>query len=88
MMNIGLRQERYRKFYASSQPGCLLIVAHYAGGPPTLPLDFRDYDFTQDCEHRRYWDYQVSNLLISMDDRADLDDDWMPGIEPYYGFGT
>jgi hypothetical protein len=88
MIDIARRQERYRRFYASTQPGRLLILAGYAGGPPTAPLDFHEYDFYQESEHQRYWDLMISNTLISLEDRADLDEDTMPGIEPYYGFGS
>lgn len=85
---IAQRQDRYRRFYAGEEPGRMLVLTHYAGGAPTKPVDFRAYDFTLEREHRRYWDHLIANLLITMEDRADVDDDWMPGIEPYYGFGS
>lgn len=88
MINIGQRQERYRQFYASSQPGQLLILTSYADGPPAEPVDFRTYDFSQPEEHRRYWDLLIRNLFATIADRMDLDDDWVPGIEAYYGFGS
>jgi hypothetical protein len=88
MINIAQRQERYRQFYANHQPGQLLILTSYAGGPPTEPIDFRTFDFTQLAEHRRYWERLIDTFLTSAADRADLDDDWIPGIEAYYGFGS
>jgi hypothetical protein len=87
-IDITQRQARYRRFYADPRPGQMLILASYAGGPPGLPIVFSEFDFTQEREHYRYWDRLVENLLIQVEDRADLEDDWMPGIEPYYGFGS
>lgn len=88
MININQRQERYRRFYESHQPGQMLIVCSYAGGPPAEAVDFRKYDFTQLREHQRYWDVLIENTLAGIADRADLDDDWIPGVEAYYGFGS
>ncbi|HEY3342760.1 MAG TPA: hypothetical protein VGK81_12110, partial [Anaerolineae bacterium] len=88
MINIEQRQERYRRFYQSYQPGQLLIICSYAGGPPAQAVDFLQYDFTQLSEHQRYWDVLIENALISIADRTDLNDDWMPGIEAHYGFGS
>jgi len=88
MIDINQRQERYRRFYESHQPGEMLIICNYAGGPPAQAVDFRGYDFTQLGDHQRYWDVLIENTLACVADRADLDDDWMPGIEAYYGFGS
>jgi hypothetical protein len=88
MINIAQRQERYRRFYASRRPGQALILTSYAGGPAGEPIDFREFDFTRMGEHRRYWDRLIGNFLAGAADREDLDDDWMPGIEPSYGFGS
>jgi hypothetical protein len=66
----------------------MLILCNYASGPPAQPVDFRQYDFTLLSEHQRYWDVMIGNALIGIADRADLNDDWMPGIEAYYGFGS
>ncbi len=88
LIDIVQRQDRYRHFYADPKPGQMLILTDYAGGPETPPIVFSEFDFTQEREHYRYWDKLVEGLLITCEDRADLDDDWMPGIEPYYGFGS
>ena len=66
----------------------MLIICSYAGGPPAETVDFREYDFTQLGEHQRYWDVLIENTLAGIADREDLDDDWMPGVEAYYGFGS
>ncbi len=88
LIDIAQRQECYRRFYADPRPGQMLILTSYAGGAETPPLVFSEFDFTQEREHYRYWDRLVENLLAQLADRTDLDDDWMPGIEPYYGFGS
>jgi hypothetical protein len=88
MLNIPQRQERYRRFYQSHQPGQILILCNYAGGPSGQAVDFRQYDFTRIDEHRRYWNVLIANTRAAIADRADLDDDWMPGVEAYYGFGS
>ena len=87
-IDIARRQERYRRFYADPRPGRMLILSGYAGGSEMQPIVFSEFDFTQEREHYRYWDRLIENLLCDLADRADLDDDWMPGIEPYYGFGS
>ena len=66
MININQRQERYRRFYQSHQPGQMLIICSYAGGPPAETVDFREYDFTQLSEHQRYWDVLIENTLAGI----------------------
>jgi hypothetical protein len=85
---IARRQDRYRRFYASTQPGALLVLLSYPDGAATAPVDFCTFDFSDPREHERYWDRLLDNVLLHSAARADLDDDWMPGVEPYYGFGA
>jgi Uroporphyrinogen decarboxylase (URO-D) len=88
MLDIMQRQERYRQFYADPRPGQILILASYADAPATQPLDFREYDFARESEHRRYWDRLIADYLVQAAYSAEVDDDWMPGLEIGYGFGS
>lgn len=81
------RINRYRRFYASDQPG-LLVSTTLPEQQAQTPVDLRTYDFTRMSEHRRYWDRLVEDQFAVIAQRRDLDDDWMPGIVLHYGFGA
>lgn len=87
-IDLGGRLERYRRLYASRAPGGLLVCAGFPGRSPRRAVDLREFDFTLESEHRRYWDVVIDNTLAGMADREGLDDDWVPGIVLHYGFGA
>ena len=87
-IDIDRRLARYRRLYASRAPGGLLICARFPGRRPSHQVDLREFDFTRETEHRRYWDLVVDNTLTGIANHEGLDDDWVPGIVLHYGFGA
>jgi hypothetical protein len=87
-MDVDAKLNRYRRFYAAPQPGSLLIATSFPGERHGSATDLRDYDFTRMSEHRRYWALVLDNLMVEIENRRGVDDDWMPGILLHYGFGA
>jgi hypothetical protein len=87
-MNIERRLDRYRRLYSDPAKGQMLIVCQYNGGMPKKAINLLDYDFSKISEHRRYWDLVLENLCIEMENHEGIEDDWVPGFDLYYGFGS
>lgn len=81
------RIDQYKKLYSSNTPGSLIIV-NYWGGKQIPSPDLRDFDFSSMEGHKRYWRRLVENQFEIIDNRRELEDDWIPGISLHYGFGV
>lgn len=88
MIDINKRIAKYRRFYEDKNPGIIMSNIWIAGSKDSEQENLLDYDFTKIEEHIRYWDKTIKKQLVAMNDREDIEDDWIPGIELYYGFGA
>ena len=87
-IDITSRIERYKRFFLTQHPGGILVTASFTGGEETGGIDFRNFDFSRESEHRRYWDILVEKQTDSIGQHEGIEDDWIPGIVLHYGFGA
>src|SRR5512137_2651171 len=76
--------DRYRKFYASEEPGALLVHVFV---PPagSLAYDLRDYDFPDPDENARYIRTYIENRRYALEARLGVMDDYVPEINSHHG---
>ena len=67
-LRIPDRLTRYNQFYSAENPGHLLVITSFPGKSETITFDLRDYDFSQEREHERYWDGLIEQAFCSIQD--------------------
>jgi len=87
-IDIAERIERYKKLYFNGEKGSILIVVNLAGGEGISGIDLTAFDFNNERDHRRYWDMLIEQQLEIIKQHEGIDDDFIPGIDLYYGFGS
>lgn len=92
-IDIYKRLERYKQFYKNKKKSRILLVVGYneegwQPGTAYKNIDLRDFDFAAIEEHKKFWDICITNTLYDIQIHDGIDDDWIPGVEPFYGFGS
>jgi hypothetical protein len=82
------RIKRYKQFYSDAKNGRLLMIANFPGKSTMKGIDLRDFDFSRESEHKRYWDILIEMQLEAIQNHEGVEDDWIPGITVHYGFGA
>lgn len=93
ILDIPERLERYKQFYNNKRGSQILLVIEYneEGWQPGTAYKntaLNSFDFTSIEEHKKFWDICIANTLYDIQNHDGIDDDWIPGVEPFYGFGS
>lgn len=87
-IDIVSRIERYKRFYNNGEKGSILVVVNLPGGESTTAVNFREFNFNNEKDHKKYWEVLVDHQMEVIRQHEDIDDDFIPGIDLYYGFGS
>ncbi|HEY5159228.1 MAG TPA: hypothetical protein VII93_14800 [Anaerolineales bacterium] len=78
--------DRYQRFYASQEPGAILIHV-FVDPDGKVPYDLRNYSFPELNENRRFIETYIANRECFLRGRLGVMDDYVPDIFIHHGIG-